>query len=228
MPAGCLDSRRQVITFDLFSALLDSASGAEPVLSTFGYERNWSRTGQQVYTAWDARNKELQKSCTEWTSFSVLAGQALADTYEHYGLSGDARQDNIRLLASVPNWPVWPDVVAGLTLLGRRFTLGILSNVDNDLLATTRIWALVDHEFAFTSERLGCYKPNPRIYQLTAAACPLAAHVAASARDVRGAVEAAIPAVRVARSGHRVDPAGPAPQVTVSTISELDLILARN
>jgi len=103
----------------------------------------------------------------------------------------------------VEGWPAWPDVVAGLGLLSQGFIVGILSNVDDDLLSRTQIWPLVDHKYAFTSERLGWYKPDPRIYRLTAAACHLRTHVAASARDVRGACEAGIPVVRVVRTGHQ-------------------------
>ncbi len=36
-------------------------------------------------------------------------------------------------------------------------------------------------------------------------------HVPASARDVRGALEAGMDVVRVVRPGHRLDPAGPVP-----------------
>lgn len=221
VPAGGRGSRPKVITFDLFSALLDSASGAGSVFDLFAYDRNWPRTGAQVYAVWDARNKELQKSCMQWKPFSTLAEQALADTYAKFRLPGDPRQDSITLLASIEGWPAWPDVVAGLSLLSQGFIVGILSNVDDDLLSRTQIWPLVDHKYAFTSERLGWYKPDPRIYRLTAAACHLRTHVAASARDVRGACEAGIPVVRVVRKGHQVDHSGPVPKMTVSTIHEL-------
>ena len=44
-------------------------------------------------------------------------------------------------------------------------------------------------------------------------------HVASSARDVRGALEAQLPCIRIARPGHLVDPAGPSPTLTINDVA---------
>ena len=46
-------------------------------------------------------------------------------------------------------------------------------------------------------------------------------HVAASARDVRGALEAGLETVRLARPGHELDSAGPRPAREVDSLTEL-------
>ncbi len=51
-------------------------------------------------------------------------------------------------------------------------------------------------------------------------------HVPASARDTRGALEAGLAVVRVARPGHRTDPDGPQPARTVSDLHALAGVLA--
>lgn len=53
-------------------------------------------------------------------------------------------------------------------------------------------------------------------------------HVASSARDVRGALEAGIPVVRLRRPGHRLDPEGPQPPYEVEDLGELLELLRSN
>ena len=78
---------------------------------------------------------------------------------------------------------------------------------------------------AFTSERLGASKPHPEIYRRAVAEHGPMVHVATSARDVRGALEAGIPVVRLRRPGHALDPDGPAPAWTVDSVHALPTLL---
>ena len=216
----------RVITFDVFSALIDSRSGGGGALGELAARRSWPVSGTDVYARWDAINKESQRTCRSWVPFRELSRLALAETYRQLELPGDAAADAEWLLASVADWPLWPDAAAGLARFAGHMTVGVLSNIDDDILARTRVASLVDSEHAYTSERLRAYKPAAPIYL---AAARLAGdgfvHVAASARDVRGALEAGIPTVRMRREGHRLDPAGPVPEHTAADMSRLfDLV----
>jgi FMN phosphatase YigB (HAD superfamily) len=123
-------------------------------------------------------------------------------------------------------WPLWPDVPEGLTRLAREWRIGLLSNVDDALFARTAAAAYVDPEVALTSERLGVQKPHAAIYARAAERLPGMVHVATSARDVRGALEAGIRVVRLRRPGHRLDPDGPVPEHEVTSTTELPEVLA--
>ena len=200
-----------VVTFDLFSALLDSRTGASEAFDELAAVRGWQSGGGEVYDAWDALNKLAQKACRRWVPFTDLARGALASTYDALGLDGDADEDLDQLLSTLPRWPLWPDVAEGLPRLAREHRIGLLSNVDDELFLLTRAAPYVDGDLALTSERLRVYKPDPRIYQRAQEQLGRMVHVATSARDVRGAVEAGIPVVRLRRPGHRLDPDGPRP-----------------
>jgi 2-haloacid dehalogenase len=129
---------------------------------------------------------------------------------------------------SLPQWPLWPDVPDGVAELAARFRVGILSNVDDDLLARTQVAALpLDESLLLTSQRLRRYKPSPQLYLAARdVAGPDLLHVAASARDVRGALEAGLDCVRVRRPDHQVDPAGPGPPREVDDLAALVELLA--
>ena len=213
-----------LVTFDLFSALIDSRTGGSGALAEIAASHGWDVAGTELYDDWDARNKASQKDVADWVPFAEHSRRALADAYAARGLDADPGADVVRLLGSLPEWPLWPDVAAALPEVARDHRVGVLSNVDDELFRRTRAAALVDDEAVFTSERLHAYKPHPELY-LRARDAGVDVHVPASARDTRGALEAGLTVVRVARPGHRVDPDGPRPQHEVSDLTALPAVL---
>jgi 2-haloacid dehalogenase len=215
-----------LITFDLFSALIDSRLGASAVLDGLAHARGWPVDGGTVHDDWDRRNKASQRDEPQWIPFAEHCRRALADTYRALDLRGAADDDVAVLLRSVGDWPLWPDVVEGLPAIAARHRVGILSNVDDDVFARTRVAALVEDDAVLTSERLRAYKPGPDIYRRARErAGGGLVHVATSARDVRGALEAGIETVRLRRPGHVLDPAGPQPEREAADLAALAVAL---
>ena len=220
-------STAPLVTLDLFSALIDSRTGSSTTLGRLAADRGWPVSGEQLHDDWDARNKASQRDLTHWVPFAEHCRRALAGTYAGLGLDGDAGADTDVLLGSLGDWPLWPDVADGLAVLARRHRVGVLSNVDDDLFARTGGAGLVADDGVLTSERLGAYKPDPLLYRRALArAGGELVHVASSARDVRGALEAGIQVVRLRRPGHRLDPAGPTPPLEVDDLAGVAAALA--
>lgn len=190
-------------------------------------ERGWGVTGLDLYDDWDARNKAAQRTARWPTTFAEVSLDALAATYAARSLPPEhAPADLARLHGAVGDWPLWPDVadaVGAVAALPQVRGVGLLSNVDDALARRTRAASLVDADLLLTSQRLRAFKPDPGIYAAAAAAVAPAAlvHVAASARDVRGALEAGLATVRLARPGHALDPSGPRPDHEVTDAAHL-------
>lgn len=214
-----------VVTCDLFSALLDSRSGATAALAAL--DDAWPVAPSEVVDRWDAANKALQRDCTAWVPFAELSRRALSATYADLGVGRSADDDVRTLLGSVGQWPLWPDVEQALARLREVARVGVLSNVDDDLYAATRAAPLLDPSLAMTSQRLQAYKPSAQLYRAARAELGPFVHVASSARDVRGSLEAGTSAVRLVRPGHRLDPDGPAPEHVISSLTELPDVLGR-
>ena len=215
-----------LVTFDLFSALIDSGTGGSSVLSRLAAERGWAVGGERLYDEWDRRNKASQRDEPEWVPFAEHCRRALAATYAELGLDGDAGEDAALLNRSVADWPLWPDVAEQLPELGRRYRVGVLSNVDDAIFGRTQVAPLVDDGAVFTSERLHAYKPAAALYlRARERAGGELTHVATSARDVRGALEAGIRVVRLRRPGNELDPAGPAPRDEAGDVREVGRLL---
>jgi 2-haloacid dehalogenase len=215
-----------LVTFDLFSALVDSRTGGAAVLGRLAAERGWPVGGERLYDEWDRRNKASQRDEPEWVPFAEHCRRALAAAYADLGLDGDADADGRLLNDSVADWPLWPDVAEQLPELGRRHRVGVLSNVDDAIFARTRVAPLVDDTAVLTSERLRAYKPAAALYlRAKERAGGELTHVATSARDVRGALEAGLAVVRLRRPGHELDPAGPAPRDEATDVRGVGALL---
>ena len=182
-----------------------------------------------MYDRWDAHNKAGQRTATAPTTFHDLSLRALRQTYVDFGLDiSKADEDMVALENSVSEWPLWPDIADAVREIAERTRVGLLSNVDDRLARRTRAFRLIEPELALTSQRLGAFKPNPEIYQAAVAAVApeKLVHIAASARDVRGALEAGITTVRLARPGHNLDAEGPKPRLEVEDAADLPGLLA--
>ena len=83
-------------------------------------------------------------------------------------------------------------------------------------------------DLVITSQRVRQYKPNPGLYHAAhRIAGPSFVHVAASARDVRGALQAGVDTIRLIRPRHDIDPAGPRPTPQITGLDELPDYLAK-
>jgi 2-haloacid dehalogenase len=70
------------------------------------------------------------------------------------------------LADSLPLWKPWPDTVAALRQLKTRFRLAILSNVDDDLFAATRLQLGVAFDEVITAQQAQAYKPSRKMFEL--------------------------------------------------------------
>ncbi len=68
-------------------------------------------------------------------------------------------EEQAALAASLKNWKPWPDTVAALRQLSKKFKLAILSNIDDELFAPTGRKLKVQFADVITAQQARCYKP---------------------------------------------------------------------
>ncbi|PYT07471.1 MAG: haloacid dehalogenase, partial [Acidobacteria bacterium] len=128
------------------------------------------------------------------------------------------------LAASLPRWKPFADTNPGLERLASRFKLGILSNIDDDLLTATRRHFSVDFEMVVTAQQVKSYKPGVAHFEQAMARVggKRLLHAAQSYfHDVVPAYKLGIPVVWVNRKGSSVEPGGPLPTHEVRDLAEL-------
>jgi len=77
---------------------------------------------------------------------------------------------------SLSTWKPWPDTVAALRQLKTRYRLAILSNVDDDLFASTRPKLEVDFDEVITAQQAKAYKPSLKLFELALSRIHAPAH----------------------------------------------------
>jgi 2-haloacid dehalogenase len=77
---------------------------------------------------------------------------------------------------SLASWKPWPDTVAALRELKKRFRLAILSNVDDDLFAATRPQLEVEFDEVITAQQAQAYKPSLKLFELALSRIKTPAH----------------------------------------------------
>lgn len=142
------------VTFDCFGTLVDwrhgIATSAELVAPGHG--------GRLLH-AYGPHERAVQQESPRLRYREVLA-EALRRACAEEGVA--LRPDNAGILAAtLPYWPVFPDVGAELARLREAgWRIALLTNCDRDLIAGTRRRLPVPFDAVVTSEDAGAYKPD--------------------------------------------------------------------
>jgi 2-haloacid dehalogenase len=150
-----------LITFDCYGTLIDWESGIfsvfKPVLARHGKSLPEADL-LELYGEFEAEAEtgEYQNYRDVLRSVVRRFGQRLNFT--------PAIEEVEALPASVPDWRPWPDTVAALQRLSRRYPLAIISNIDDDLFAHTHAYLRTEFVSITTAQQAACYKPGLKIF----------------------------------------------------------------
>jgi 2-haloacid dehalogenase len=70
------------------------------------------------------------------------------------------------LVESLKHWTPFPDTVAALKILERRFSLAVISNVDDDLFSLSHEQLGIHFDWVVTAEQAKSYKPSLNNFQV--------------------------------------------------------------
>ncbi len=159
-----MDFRRfTTISFDCYGTLIDWESGILPVLRRLLALHDQSLADAALLELYGEFEAEAESG--RYQNYrDVLQSVVLAFARR---LNFEATPAEIRSLhESVPSWPPFPDTVAALHQLKRRFKLAVISNIDDDLFAATRNHLDVEFDAIITAQQAQSYKPSSRNFEL--------------------------------------------------------------
>ena len=148
-----------IITFDCYGTLIDWEGGIGTAFAKAAAADGVALDPAAVLTAYAEIEPEVQaERYRAYRDVLTEAARRVAARLELKLPDSGARF----LAASLPDWPPFPDTNPALERLARAgYRLGILSNVDDDLLAGTRRRLTVSFELLVTAQQVGTYKPAP-------------------------------------------------------------------
>lgn len=192
-----------VLTFDCYGTLIDWESGIRNsfrnALARTGAKTELSEKTFELYSVHEGR---LEKVIPHLSYREVLTRSAEAVAQE---MGWDLPSSEASFLAEdLPKWIPFADTSPALATLAKKHTLGILSNVDNDLLSGTLKHFDTRFNILVTAQNVGSYKPARGHFKEARRLIGDRRwlHVAASQyHDIEPAVELGINVVWVNRKG---------------------------
>ncbi len=150
-------SRFTTISFDCYGTLIDWEAGILPTLRGVLTAHGKSLTDAAILELYG--EFEADAESRPYQSYRNVLDAVVRGFGERCGFSPTPAQVRV-LHESVPSWPPFPDTVAALQQLQKRYKLAIISNIDDDLFAETRKNLEVDFDGVVTAQQARSNKPN--------------------------------------------------------------------
>lgn len=214
-----------IITFDCYGTLIDWEGGIISAFLSEAAKDGVELRGNQIIEAYAAEEPAVESE--PYRPYGEVLCETASRVAAKLGWSLSPERGGF-LAASLPDWQPFPDTNPALERLARRFQLGILSNIDDDLLTATRRHFTVDFDLIVTAQQVKSYKPGLAHFReaIVRAGDKRLLHAAQSYfHDVVPTSKLAIPVVWINRKGSRVEPGGPLPAHEVRTLTELANLL---
>ena len=149
----------EIVTFDCYGTLIDWESGISEA-----FAKASAAAGVEIDAARAVRlHAEVEPTLEAgpWRPYREVLTISAVEVARRLGWTL-SREDARFLPDSLPEWRPFPDTRPSLArLAGAGCRLGILSNVDDDLLARTIARVEAPFELVVTAERVRSYKPAP-------------------------------------------------------------------
>lgn len=149
----------EILTFDCYGTLIDWESGIWEAFAPL-LRHNGSGLGRTEVLGAFARAESAQQAATPGLPYPLVLRHAHEVAAVDLGLT--STPDLAEAFShSVGEWPAFDDSADALARLQNRFTLAILSNVDEASFAASNARLGVTFDAIYTADVIGSYKPDP-------------------------------------------------------------------
>jgi 2-haloacid dehalogenase len=152
----------EVLSFDCYGTLIDWESGILASLRSVLAASGSAAQGDALLEAFARHEARLEAE--PWRPYRQILREALVATVAERGVSVPASA-RAALGGSVADWPPFPDSVAALTRLRKRFGLAVITNCDNDLFDFSDEKLGRPFTWRMTAQQVGSYKPARRNFE---------------------------------------------------------------
>lgn len=189
----------KLITFDVYSALVDINAGLTPIFSKLtgisleksqAFIVDWRMV--QLHTA--QISNSLDNKRITFYNCTKLSLEYVCKKY-NLNISENKKLKLISAWNFLPLWPEAKEVISNLIMKG--YKVAILSNGDKNMLEEMNKGYDFNFDYILSSETNRYYKPHPSIYDLPENILGISKnetlHIAGSAVDVMGSVSSGLP-----------------------------------
>jgi len=158
----------KALVFDVFGTCVDWRGSiiaeGKTLSARWGLGIDWTGFADAWRGRYQPALQEVRSGRRPWTILDVLHRESLDALAPAFGLDklDEAERDHLNRIWHRLN--PWPDTVAGLTRLKRRFVIGPLSNGNFALLTNMAKHAGLPWDVNLSCELYRAYKPDPATY----------------------------------------------------------------
>jgi 2-haloacid dehalogenase len=156
-------ARFTTISFDCYGTLIDWESGILPTLRAVLNHHHFKPYDVAILELYG--EFEGQAESGPYQSYRKVLESVVQRFGKHFGFT-PAPDELGSLPESLPSWLPFPDTVAALRQLQKRYKLAVISNTDDDLFAETRKHLGVEFDCVITAQQARSYKPSINNFQL--------------------------------------------------------------
>ena len=150
------------LTFDCYGTLIDWERGILAAVAPLLAPAGARQTPEAILRSFVAHEARLESQ--SWRPYREVLQAVLSAIAAGFKIALADSEANL-LSDSLPQWPPFPDTVAALKQLAKRFRLVILSNTDDALFAQTQKSLGVSFYEIITAEQVKSYKPGKRHFE---------------------------------------------------------------
>jgi 2-haloacid dehalogenase len=150
-------ARFTTISFDCYGTLIDWESGILPTLRAMLSRHQKSLSDAAILELYG--EFEAEEEAGVYQSYKKVLESVVGRFGKHFGFT-PAPNELVSLPESVPSWLPFPDTVAALRQLQKRYKLAVISNIDDDLFAETGKRLGVKFDCVITAQQARSYKPS--------------------------------------------------------------------
>jgi 2-haloacid dehalogenase len=151
------------ITFDCYGTLVDWEAGISSFMADVLSEKGATASIPELVRV--RENIDFRLVQGPYRPYKEILRESLKETFHEFQVAYKD-QDGEKLVESVPTWPIFKETRIALEKLARKHPLGIISNIDKDIIEKTK--ANLGNQFALTvtAEEARAYKPAATPFQI--------------------------------------------------------------
>ena len=147
----------KVLSFDCYGTLIDWEKGILTAIIPVLKKHDIEADNKQILELYAKFESKAEKG--RYIKYKDVLRKVMKEISKKFGFTPSAKESEC-LVNSLNNWKPFPDTVAALQKLKKKFRLAIISNIDNDLLAFSTRHLKVKFDYMITAEQVKSYKPS--------------------------------------------------------------------
>jgi len=152
----------RLITFDCYGTLIDWENGMLAWLRPIFFRQGEPPDDEELLAAYGDIEAEIEAG--PYLPYRQVLSQTVQEMGRRMHVS-ITEQQGMAFMKSLTRWAPFPDTNAALQAMKKKFRLGIISNVDDDLFGVTRKKLEVEFDFVITAQEVRSYKPSHRNFE---------------------------------------------------------------